>query len=208
MYWIFVPHLSKAGDKYGFVDERKVRISAGITLVLSLVSLCLVLLKAEFTIPLVLVSILVFDFVLKVFVGPQFSLFGFVVGLFLKKWEPIWVWAVQKRFAWSIGLFLSTFVLYCILILGRFIGTMAGEQEKAVSAVLAGVAANIAQNALIVLPMNPTIIVCLLCIVFMWLESVVGYCVGCHIYKWLVTKWWMKEHKGQNCVNWVCEIKK
>jgi mannose/fructose/N-acetylgalactosamine-specific phosphotransferase system component IID len=65
---------------------------------------------------------------------------------------------------------------------------MAGEQEKAVSAVLAGAAANIAQNALIVLPMNPTIIVCLLCIVFMWLESVVGYCVGCHIYKWLVTK--------------------
>jgi mannose/fructose/N-acetylgalactosamine-specific phosphotransferase system component IID len=65
----------------------------------------------------------------------------------------------------------------------------------AVSGILEGIRSNIANNALIVTPMNPAIIACILCIVFMWSESVVGYCVGCHIYAWLVKKGWMKEHK-------------
>ncbi|MFZ2256432.1 MAG: DUF4395 family protein [Patescibacteria group bacterium] len=65
----------------------------------------------------------------------------------------------------------------------------------AVSGILQATQANIANGALIVTPMNPTIMACLLCIVFMWSESVAGYCVGCHIYGWLVRKGWMKEHK-------------
>jgi mannose/fructose/N-acetylgalactosamine-specific phosphotransferase system component IID len=66
---------------------------------------------------------------------------------------------------------------------------------QAVSAILIAIQANIASGALIVTPMNPTVIACLLCVVFMWCESVVGYCVGCHIYGWLVKKGWMKEYK-------------
>lgn len=208
MYWKYVPHLSQKGDRYGFVDEREVRIATGITLILWLFSFFLTAFKGEFFIPLILVDLMVFDFILKIFVGPQYSLFASFVRLFLKKKDPIWVGAVQKRFAWSIGLFLSSFALYCILLLGRYIDTMAVEQEKAVSGVLAGLQANIAQNALFVLPMNPTIIACLLCIIFMWFESVAGYCVGCHIYGWFLKKWWMKEHRGQNCIDGVCEIKK
>ena len=207
MYWTRVPHLSQENDKYGFVNETEIRIATGITLVLGLLSLCLVLLKAEYSIPLVFVSLIVVDFALKVFISPRLSIFGSFVRLFLSKWEEIWVGAVQKRFAWSIGIVLSALVLYCILLLGQYVAPMEWPQMTAVSGILQATQTNIANGALIVTPMNPTIMACLLCIVFMWSESVVGYCVGCHIYGWLVKKWWMREYKWQNCVNWVCEMK-
>lgn len=206
MYWTHVSHLSGKNDKYGFVDEREIRIATGITLMMAHLSLFLVLIRAEFDIPLILVSIMVADFVLKVFISPRWSIFGSFVRIFLKKWDEIWVGAVQKRFAWSIGIFLSTFVIYCLLILGQYITPMEWPQMTAVSGILDGIRANIMNGALVVTPMNPAIIACVLCIIFMWSESVVGYCVGCHIYSWLVKKWWMKEYKWQNCVNGVCEV--
>lgn len=206
MYWTHVPHLSQKGDKYGFVNETEIRIATGITLVLGLFSLFLVLFKARYDIPLILVSVIVFDFLLKVFLSPRFSIFGSVVRLFLRKWDEVWVGAVQKRFAWSIGIFLSAFVLYCVLLLGQYIAPMEWPQMTAVSGILDGIRANIATWALVVTPMNPAIIACVLCIIFMWSESVVGYCVGCHIYSWLVKKGWMKQIPWQNCVNGICEI--
>ncbi|NRH21480.1 DUF4395 domain-containing protein [Candidatus Gracilibacteria bacterium] len=206
MYGTPLPDISKEGDKYGFVNETEIRISTGITLVLGLLSLCLVLLKAEYSIPLIFVSLMVTDFFLKVFISPKLSIFGMFVRLFLKKGTEVWVGAVQKRFAWSIGIVLSALVLYCILLLGQYITPMEGPQLTAVSGILEATRNNIANGALIVTPMNPTIFACLLCIIFMWSESIVGYCVGCSIYAWLVRKGWMKEYKGQNCLNGKCEI--
>lgn len=206
MYGTFLPGISKKWDKYGFVNETEIRISTGITLILGLFSLFLVFFKAEYSIPLVFVSLMVADFALKVFISPRLSIFGIFVRLFLKKWEEIWVGAVQKRFAWSIGIILSLFVLYCILILGGYVAPSDWPQMTAVSAILEATRVNIANGALIVTPMNPTIIACLLCIIFMWSESVVGYCVGCSIYAWLVRRWWLKWYKNQNCIDGKCEI--
>ena len=202
MYWTRVPHLSQKDDSYGFVDENEVRIATGITLVLALFTFFLVVLKGNYSIPLIMVSIILLDFLLKL-ISPQLSLFWSFVRIFLKKGSEVWVGAVQKRFAWSIGLVLVGFVLFCILMLGGYTGMV----NPIMQAIWDSTANNIASGALIVTPMNPTILACLLCIVFMWSESVVGYCVGCHIYGWLVKKWWMREYKWQNCVNGVCEMK-
>jgi hypothetical protein len=125
----------------------------------------------------------------------------------VEKGKEVWVGAVQKRFAWSIGLALSLFALYCILILGGYVAPAAGPQAENVGKIWITTEANLRNHELIVTPMNPTLIACVLCIVFMWLESVAGYCVGCRIYAWLVRKRWMKEHKGQNCEGGVCEVK-
>lgn len=207
MYWTHVAHLSEKNDKYGFVDEREIRIATGITLVLGLFSFFLVVFKAEYYIPLILVSIITADFIIKVFISPRWSIFGSFVRLFLSKGEEIWVGAVQKRFAWSIGIFLSAFTIYCMLLLGKFITPSEWVQMETIMRMLQITQDNIKNGALIVAPMNPAILACLLCIIFMWSESIVGYCVGCHIYAWLVRKWWMKEHKWQNCINGVCEVK-
>ena len=107
MYGTQLPEISEPTDKYGFVNENEIRIATGIMLVFGLFSLFLVLFKGEFTIPLVLVSIMVFDFFVRVVFSPKWSIFGSIVRLFLKKDSEIWVGAVQKRFAWSIGFVLS-----------------------------------------------------------------------------------------------------
>ena len=206
MYGTHVPSLSHKNDPYWFVDEREIRIATGITLMLGTISLSLVVLKAEYLLPLIFVSIIVLDFLLKVAISPKWSIFGSFVRIFLKKWKEVWVWAVQKRFAWSIGILLSLLVLYCILLLGEYISPIEWPQKLAVTTILENIENNKVQNALIITPMNPAIIACLLCIIFMWSESVVGYCVGCHIYGWLVKKWWMKAYKWQNCIDGSCEI--
>lgn len=171
-----------------------------------LLSFFLVLFRAEYQIPLIIISIITFDFLVKVIIDPKYSIFWSFVRLFLDKKKALWVGSVQKRFAWSIGIFLSSFVIYCLLLLWWYVTPSEWPQAEAVQWIRAATQANIEANALIVTPMNPAIIACLLCIIFMWLESVVGYCVGCSIYKWLVKKWWFKKHHNQNCVDWSCEI--
>lgn len=206
MYWTFVSGISHPEDKYGFVDEREIRIATGIILVFALFSLFFVVFKGEFFLPLFFVSVIFLDFLLKIFLSPRWSLFGSFVRLFLTKGGEIWVGAVQKRFAWSIGMFLSASVLYCILILGGFIEPLAWWQTETVNAILDGMQKNLASGARIVTPMNPAIIACILCIIFMWSESIVGYCFGCHIYGWLVKRWWMRVYERQNCIGGICEI--
>ncbi len=206
MYWTHIPHLWQKSDKYGFVNEIEIRIATGITLVLALLSLFLVFFKARYDIPLILVSVMILDFILKVFISPRWSIFGSFVWLFLKKGSEIWVGAVQKRFAWSLWIFLSSFVLLCLLLLGEYIAPMSIFQAEMLSQIFQKTQENIASNSLFLAPMNPAIVACILCIVFMWSESIVWYCVGCHIYAWLTKKWWMKAYKWQNCMNGACEI--
>lgn len=202
MYWTELKWITKSWDKYWFVNETEVRISTWITLVMGLFSLFFVLFKWEFDITLYLVWLIWLDFLLKVFIWPKFSIFGSLVRPFIKKKEVVMVWAIQKRFAWSIGLFISTFVVFCVLALWWYLWTT----DPNLAFMINIIETNISNNAFVVVPMNPTIPACLLCITFMWSESVVGYCVWCSIYWFLVKKWWMKEYKGQNCIDWKCKI--
>lgn len=202
MYWTFVEKLSNKNDKYGFVNEHEIRIATWITLVLWLFSLFLVLFKANYQIPLFLVSTIWLDFVLKVIISPKLSIFWNITKLFVKKREPLWVWAVQKRFAWSIGLIISSFVIFCLLILWKYTDIT----NPVIEQIWQTTSINLQNGELIVTPMNPAIMACVLCLIFMWFESVVGYCIWCSIYVWLVKKWWVKKYKWQNCANDICEI--
>ena len=76
-----------------------------------------------------------------------------------------------------------------------------------VLAIIEQIKVNIINNSFIVLPMNPAILACVLCIIFMFFESVFGICVWCKIYKFLVSKWVMKNYEWQNCINWSCKMK-
>lgn len=83
---------------------------------------------------------------------------------------------------------------------------MDGPQLIAVTSIFEVTKVNIMNGTLIVVPMNPAVFACVLCIIFMWFESVVGYCVGCSIYAWLMRKGWIKGYKNQNCIDGKCEI--
>ncbi len=202
MYGNFVAALGKKDDKYGFVNETEIRVATGLSLLLGIYSFVNIVFLANFSLSMYFIGLIWIDFVLKVFVSPEISPFARVVRPFLSLFseKKIWVGSVQKRFAWSIGLFLSTFVVWCVLIIS---GTLND----------AGILTDVYQQYLafpikapMMIPMNPAIVACLLCLIFMTLESVFGYCVGCKMYEKLVQKGFMKEISGQICPGGVCKI--
>jgi hypothetical protein len=202
MYWRKIKWVSQKWDKYGFVNETEVRIATWIALVLGLISFSLVMLKWEFHITLFTVWAIWLDFILKIFIWPEFSIFWSIIRPFIKNKEKLWVWAVQKRFAWTIWLILSTFVMFCLLILGWYILW----ESPTIIWIIKTINLNIINNTLFVTPMNPAVLACVLCIIFMWFETVVWFCVWCAMYKSLVSYWIIKRYKWQNCINWACEI--
>jgi hypothetical protein len=53
------------------------------------------------------------------------------------------------------------------------------------------------------LPMS----ICLLCLTLMWLESVLGLCVGCELYAFLVKRGWRAPDEAfEVCSHGVCQI--
>lgn len=202
LYGQAVKWITQKWDKYGFVDETEIRFSAWLALVFALLSFYFVMFKWNFDIAFFTVWIIWLDFILKVFISPDYSIFWRIVRLFLKNKKKHMVWSVQKRFAWSIGFLLSTFVIYCMLLLSWYMPST----NPQVMYIIEMINTNIANNALIVIPKNPAILACILCIVFMFLESVFWICVGCKMYKNLVKMWIIKKVLHQNCVNWACEI--
>jgi hypothetical protein len=54
------------------------------------------------------------EFLLKVFISPDFSIFRPLLSPLMKKQKPEYVGAIQKRFAWSIGLIMAGTMLILI----------------------------------------------------------------------------------------------
>ena len=49
--------------------------------------------------------------------------------------------------------------------------------------------------------------ICLICLTLMWLESVMGLCVGCEIHRWLVRRGWASDDPGfEVCAGGRCQI--
>lgn len=175
-YGTIIPHLIIQGRPapYGVVNEREVRAVAGIMFAIGLSAFWLVLLGGYRELLYIIVPLFFLEFLLKVVVGPNVSLFRWMVLPLLKKQQPEYVGAIQKRFAWALGLGMATVML--ILVASNVFG------------------------------MWPFLI-CSLCLIFMFLESVFGMCVGCQIYGVLLKKGILQapEHKPA-CAAGVCEI--
>jgi hypothetical protein len=49
--------------------------------------------------------------------------------------------------------------------------------------------------------------ICLICLSLMWMESVLGICVGCEIHGWMVRRGWTAKDPGiELCANGACEV--
>ena len=203
IYWNYVQWMSWENDKYWFVDENQVRIESWFALFFALYAFISIVFFAYYAVPTIVIWILWFDFIFKIFVKPKSLFFWKISKIILKKYsnkKPYFVWALQKKFAWKVWLFLSTFAFLCILIVSWFLAKywIAVEPYE-----MSKMMAKIPWTAV---PFTPPLIACIICIIFMTLESVFWYCVGCKIYVFLVKKWIMKKVEWQICANWVCEI--
>ena len=150
------------------LNEREVRAAAGILFLFMFISIQKAA-SGNFTLLKYAVIIFLTDFIIRVFINPNYSPTLIIGRLFVRNQVPEYVGAQQKRFAWIIGIILAVTMFVLIVILNSF---------------------------------SPiTGIICFICLIFLFFESVFGICIGCIFYRWFYKK------KAQYCSGEICEVK-
>lgn len=92
---------------YPVLNERAIRAGAGIMFVLGFFAFMQAFYLREFLYIQLFVVVFFVDFFMKVIVGTKFSPISRLASFIVRAQAPEYVGAVQKRFAWSMGLALS-----------------------------------------------------------------------------------------------------
>jgi len=165
-------------SSYKVLDERAVRANSGIMLMLgAFAAINGFILKNYIVVPYVS-GILLFSFGISVFVNPKFSPIYFISRMIVWKQTPLYIGAVQKRFAWSLGFLLSAIIF--------------GLSFKLLGDVTY---------------FEPVCLLCLICIILLYLETAFGICVGCKLYRIAIKLKLLKKPKvNPNCMGDSCNI--
>ena len=108
----------KLGYAVPVLNERAGRAAAGILFFFAMVSFMNAMLLGNFQPTRVFVVAFLIDFTVRIFINPKFSPSLILGQWMVRKQEPEYVGAPQKRFAWSIGFTLALLMLYLIVIKG------------------------------------------------------------------------------------------
>lgn len=166
------------GKPFKTLDERRMRASAGIMLLLgAIASINGFILKQYEIIPYIM-GFFVFNFVIGLFINPKFSPTVLLAWIFVRKQSALPIGAVQKKFAWSIGLMLST----AVFVLSLFLQSDASYFE-------------------------PVCMLCIICLLMLYLETAFGICVGCKIYNLFIKLRILPKPKERpNCMGDSCSV--
>lgn len=115
-----IPGLTLHGKPapYPVLNERAIRAGAGIMFVLGFFAFFQAFYLRDFIFIKVFVLFFFFDFFMKVIVGTKFSPISQLANLIVSNQQPEFVGAIQKRFAWAIGLTLSGTMVLLIYAFG------------------------------------------------------------------------------------------
>lgn len=141
---------------YPVLNERAVRAGAGIMFLLGFFAFMQAFYLREFIFIKIFVVVFFFDFFIKVVIGTKFSPISNLAKLIVRHQTPEYVGAIQKRFAWSIGLFLASVMMILLFVFG--------------------------------IQGWPNLLVCGICLTFMFFETAFGICVGCKMYNFLLSR--------------------
>jgi hypothetical protein len=103
------------------LNERAVRAGAGILFLLAIVSFMNAWLTGNFQPTRVFVVAFLVDFTIRIFINPRLAPSLIVGQWVVRKQQPEYVGAPQKRFAWAIGFVLALAMLY-LVVLNNVIG--------------------------------------------------------------------------------------
>lgn len=109
-----------AGYQIPVLNEREIRGAAGILFLFMLVSFMLIIFKADFLLIKYFISIFMLDMAIRVFINPKYSPSLIIARFMVRGQTPQYVGAAQKRFAWIIGLSLSTAMFIHMNILNAY----------------------------------------------------------------------------------------
>jgi hypothetical protein len=163
---------------YKTLDERVMRGSAGIMLALAMVAIINGFILKNYIVLPFISGFLVLNFLIGLLVSPKFSPTVFLAKLLVRKQSPLPIGAVQKRFAWSLGLILTVSIFVLSLLLQSD-----GDWFTAVCEL------------------------CIICAALLYLETAFGICVGCKLYQGAVRVGLLKEPEIRpNCMGDTCEV--
>jgi len=166
------------GKNFKIIDERRMRASAGIMFLLALIAFIYGFILQQYIIIPYVAGILMLNFIIGIFINPKFSPTVFIGYLFVRKQSPLPIGAIQKKFAWSLGLALST----AIFILSFYLLNDVSYFE-------------------------PVCMLCLICLLFLYLETAFGICVGCKLYFLAIRlKLLKKPLERPNCMGNACYV--
>jgi hypothetical protein len=167
------------GKPYKVLDERRMRASAGIMLLFGVIASVNGFVLHKYEIIPYIMGGFVINFLIGLFINPKFSPTVLLAWLFVRKQCPLPVGAVQKKFAWYLGLCLSS----TIFVLSLFLQTDITYFE-------------------------PVCMLCWTCIFILYLETAFAICLGCKLYNLAIAiKLLPKPKEKPNCMGNSCENK-
>lgn len=109
------------GYEIAVLNEREVRAAAGILFVFALISFMNAWLLGNFRLTQIFVIAFLVDFTIRIFINPRYSP-SMILGRFaVRKQQPEWSGAPQKRFAWTVGWTLAV-VMFYLIVLNNVVG--------------------------------------------------------------------------------------
>lgn len=109
-----------AGYKIRVVNEREVRAAAGILFFATFLSLMFILFKQDFVAIKYVITFFLTDFLIRVFINPKYAPTLILARLIVRNQVPEYVGAVQKKFAWIIGVALSAIMFIHMVLMNAF----------------------------------------------------------------------------------------
>ncbi|MFH1000031.1 MAG: DUF4395 family protein [Bacteroidota bacterium] len=165
------------GKNYKVLDERALRASAGIMLFLGVIASINAFILQKYIVVPYISGFLMINFIIGIFINPKFAPTLLLGRLIVSKQSKLYIGAIQKKFAWSLGLILSIVIfslsLYLINDASYF---------------------------------DPVCLLCILCIFLLYVETAFGICLGCKLYDlaiWL--KLMKKPVEKPNCMGDSCD---
>jgi len=164
---------------YKVLNERIVRGSGALMFLIGIIAFINGFIIKNYIVLPYLSGFMVLNFAIGIFINPKFSPTIILARFLTRKQSPIWVGAIQKKFAWSLGFLLSgsIFVLSLLLL-----------QDESYFELICKL--------------------CLLCLTLIFLEMGFGICIGCKLYfAALRLKLLPKPKDNPNCTGDACEFR-
>jgi hypothetical protein len=109
-----------AGYSIPVLNEREIRGGAGILFLFMIISFLLIMLKGDFLLIKYFITVFMLDMTIRVFINPKYSPSLIIARFMVRNQTPQFVGAAQKRFAWIIGLSLSTAMFVHMIIFNAY----------------------------------------------------------------------------------------
>jgi len=166
------------GKGFKVLDERALRASAGIMFLLGLYAFINAFILQNFIVIPYISGFLMINFIIGVFINPKFSPTLILGRSIVKKQSPLPIGAIQKKFAWSLGLVLATVIFALSLPLQNDISYF-----------------------------DPVCFLCLICLFLLFIETAFGICGGCKLYYLAIRLKLIKEPAEKpNCMGDSCDV--